>query len=116
MVVVDGVDKLREGSQVELISRSVDAKGAAPAVAASATPDKAAGKRKHDGKRPSQNQVSRRAHVNPSKPVILRPVATSLLMVAILLAGAFAYRMLPISALPQGRSSHHPGRHPLSRR
>jgi multidrug efflux pump len=39
--------------------------------------------------------------VNPSKPFILRPVATSLLMVAIVLAGAFAYRMLPISALPQ---------------
>jgi multidrug efflux pump len=39
--------------------------------------------------------------VNPSKPFILRPVATSLLMVAILLAGAFAYRMLSISALPQ---------------
>jgi multidrug efflux pump len=39
--------------------------------------------------------------VNPSRPFILRPVATSLLMVAILLGGAFAYRMLPIAALPQ---------------
>ena len=39
--------------------------------------------------------------MNPSKPFILRPVATSLLMVALLLAGAFAYRMLSISALPQ---------------
>jgi len=39
--------------------------------------------------------------VNPSKPFILRPVATSLLMVAILLGGAFAYRLLSISALPQ---------------
>ena len=39
--------------------------------------------------------------MNPSKPFILRPVATSLFMVAILLAGAFAYRLLPISALPQ---------------
>ncbi|MGA2445432.1 MAG: MdtB/MuxB family multidrug efflux RND transporter permease subunit [Opitutaceae bacterium] len=39
--------------------------------------------------------------MNPSRPFILRPVATSLLMVAILLAGAFAYRMLSISALPQ---------------
>ena len=39
--------------------------------------------------------------MNPSKPFIVRPVATSLLMVAILLAGAFAYRLLPISALPQ---------------
>jgi multidrug efflux pump len=39
--------------------------------------------------------------MNPSRPFILRPVATSLLMLAILLAGAIAYRVLPISALPQ---------------
>jgi multidrug efflux pump len=39
--------------------------------------------------------------VNPSCPFILRPVATSLLMVAILLAGIVAYRVLPLSALPQ---------------
>jgi multidrug efflux pump len=36
-----------------------------------------------------------------SRPFILRPVATSLLMAAILLCGAIAYRLLPISALPQ---------------
>jgi multidrug efflux pump len=36
-----------------------------------------------------------------SRPFILRPVATSLLMVAILLAGAVAYLQLPVSALPQ---------------
>src|SRR4051794_39611184 len=36
-----------------------------------------------------------------SRPFILRPVATILLMVAILLAGAVAYRQLPVSALPQ---------------
>ena len=36
-----------------------------------------------------------------SRPFILRPVATSLLMTAILLAGAIAYQLLPISALPQ---------------
>ncbi|HVP87731.1 MAG TPA: efflux RND transporter permease subunit, partial [Casimicrobiaceae bacterium] len=39
--------------------------------------------------------------MNPSRPFILRPVATSLLMVAILLAGIVAYRVLPLSALPQ---------------
>ena len=39
--------------------------------------------------------------MNPSQLFILRPVATSLLMVAILLAGAFAYRFLPLSALPE---------------
>src|SRR5258706_379340 len=39
--------------------------------------------------------------MNPSRPFILRPVATSLGMLAILLSGIIAYRVLPISALPQ---------------
>ncbi|PLR34857.1 multidrug transporter subunit MdtB [Chimaeribacter coloradensis] len=37
----------------------------------------------------------------PSRQFILRPVATTLLMVAILLAGIIGYRALPVSALPQ---------------
>ena len=36
-----------------------------------------------------------------SRPFILRPIATSLLMVALLLVGIVAYQQLPISALPQ---------------
>ena len=39
--------------------------------------------------------------MSPSRPFILRPVATLLLMVAILLAGIVAYKQLPVSALPQ---------------
>ena len=39
--------------------------------------------------------------MSPSRPFILRPVATILLMVAILLVGIVAYRQLPVSALPQ---------------
>ncbi|MGL4961144.1 MAG: MdtB/MuxB family multidrug efflux RND transporter permease subunit [Inquilinus sp.] len=39
--------------------------------------------------------------MNPSRPFILRPVGTSLLMAAILLVGAVAYRFLPLSALPE---------------
>ncbi|ABF41831.1 acriflavin resistance protein [Candidatus Koribacter versatilis Ellin345] len=39
--------------------------------------------------------------MSPSRPFILRPVATSLLMAAILLAGMVAYFQLPVSALPQ---------------
>jgi len=39
--------------------------------------------------------------VSPSRIFILRPVATSLLMVGILLAGIAAFRLLPISALPE---------------
>ncbi|UOA10121.1 MULTISPECIES: MdtB/MuxB family multidrug efflux RND transporter permease subunit [Methylobacter] len=41
------------------------------------------------------------ANFNPSRLFILRPVATSLLMVAMLLVGILAYRLLPVSALPQ---------------
>ena len=36
-----------------------------------------------------------------SRPFILRPIATSLLMAALLLVGLVAYTQLPISALPQ---------------
>ncbi|HJU19845.1 MAG TPA: multidrug efflux RND transporter permease subunit [Stellaceae bacterium] len=39
--------------------------------------------------------------MNPSRLFILRPVGTSLLMAAILLVGLFAYRFLPLSALPE---------------
>jgi multidrug efflux pump len=39
--------------------------------------------------------------VNPSGPFIQRPVATSLLMAAILLVGVVAYTQLPVSALPE---------------
>jgi multidrug efflux pump len=38
--------------------------------------------------------------VNPSKLFILRPVATSLLMIAFVLAGLVAFQYLPVSALP----------------
>ncbi len=39
--------------------------------------------------------------MNPSRLFILRPVATSLFMAAILLAGGVAYKQLPVSALPE---------------
>jgi len=39
--------------------------------------------------------------MNPSRPFILRPIATSLLMAAILLVGIIGYRQLPIAALPE---------------
>jgi len=39
--------------------------------------------------------------MNPSQPFILRPIATSLLMAGILIAGFVAYKQLPVSALPQ---------------
>jgi multidrug efflux pump len=39
--------------------------------------------------------------LSPSRPFIERPVATSLLMLAIVLAGLVGFRFLPLSALPQ---------------
>jgi multidrug efflux pump len=39
--------------------------------------------------------------MNPSRPFILRPIATSLLMAAILLGGFIAFRQLPVAALPE---------------
>ena len=39
--------------------------------------------------------------MNPSRLFILRPVATSLLMIGVLLVGIVAYRQLPVSALPE---------------
>jgi len=39
--------------------------------------------------------------MSPSRPFILRPIATSLLMIGVLLAGIVAFRLLPVSALPE---------------
>src|SRR5580698_11216233 len=39
--------------------------------------------------------------MSPSRPFIMRPVATTLLMAAILLAGAVAFKFLSLSALPE---------------
>jgi len=39
--------------------------------------------------------------MSPSRPFILRPIATSLLMAGLLLAGIIGFRQLPVSALPQ---------------
>ena len=39
--------------------------------------------------------------MNPSRIFIERPVATTLLMIAVLLVGGLAYRLLPVAALPQ---------------
>jgi multidrug efflux pump len=50
--------------------------------------------------RRTKERAARRT-VNPSRIFIERPVATSLLMLAILLSGLLAYRLLPLSALPE---------------
>jgi multidrug efflux pump len=48
-----------------------------------------------------QPEAAQRCAMNPSRPYILRPVATSLLMAAILIVGAIGYLFLPLSALPE---------------
>ena len=54
--------------------------------------------------------------MNPSRTFILRPVATSLLMLGVLLAGIVAYRQLPVSALARSRLSDDPDRDDVSGR
>src|ERR1700692_1292747 len=39
--------------------------------------------------------------MSPSQPFILRPVATTLLMIAIMLSGMLAFKFLPVAALPE---------------
>ena len=81
MVVMVGVDKLQDGSKV-----NAQVPGEAPS----------------NGHKIARSRKVRQERVmNPSRTFILRPVATSLLMVGILLAGAVAYRQLPVSALPE---------------
>ncbi len=53
--------------------------------------------------------------MSPSRPFILRPVATSLLMAGILIAGAIAYKQLPVSALPEVDYPNYSVPHVLSR-
>ena len=73
-VVMTGVDKLQEGSKV-------------------------ASRRHEPGV--ERCELTELKRMSPSRTFILRPVATSLLMVGILLAGIVAYRQLPVSALPE---------------
>ncbi|RSV42354.1 multidrug transporter subunit MdtC [Sphingomonas sp. ABOLD] len=47
------------------------------------------------------NAMADQGRANPSRLFIERPVATTLLMIAILLAGLIGYRALPLSALPE---------------
>ena len=59
------------------------------------------GERLRRERRDAEYEHSGRYSMNLSRPFITRPVATSLLMVAIMLAGGVAYQQLPVSALPE---------------
>src|SRR5579871_1868754 len=58
-------------------------------------PSRTRGGRRRRDQRPEDSSMS------PSQPFILRPVATTLLMIAIMLSGMVAYRFLPLAALPE---------------
>ncbi len=95
-VVVDGQDRLQSGTPVEVHDASPGGSGGA------ARQWRCGFRQRFRAKRRTEKQEAGKAKLmNPSKPFILRPVATSLLMAGILLAGAVAYRQLPVSALPQ---------------
>ena len=101
--MTDGQNQLKPGSKIS--TRDATAKprvrspgGSAPAV------DATAGMRR----RPRIATARRRLRagdgdgaVSISEPFIRRPVATTLLMIGLLLAGLVAFRLLPVSALPQ---------------
>ena len=108
-VVVDGVDKLQPGTKVTASSGHAGAPHAATAAAGSAAPAI---------RLRTAPAGSRRARetMSPSRPFILRPIATSLLMAGLLIAGV---DRLPAAArlrAAAGRLPDDPGRHVLSGR
>ena len=106
IVVTEGGDRLRDGADVLLPSASpASAAGAHLPGRPRAAPPGARRCAARTAREPTPNrrhEVDRgRARMNPSRIFILRPVATTLLMVAILIVGAIAYLQLPLSALPE---------------
>ena len=81
-VVTDGQDKLDNGSKIE-------PRAPAPGSGMSRGPGR------------SGKPAGTSRFMNPSRLFILRPVATTLLMVGVMLVGLVAYLQLPVSALPE---------------
>lgn len=90
-VVTDGIDRLTEGAKVEVVEAQ-----------SATTPEEKATSREYAKKEHASDAgVTPSSTGGPSRLFIMRPVATTLLMVAILLAGIIGYRALPVSALPE---------------
>src|SRR5581483_7345767 len=64
-------------------------------------PDRASLQQPGEGGQQEAPLGHRTETMNPSQPFILRPVATTLLMMAIMLSGMLAFRFLPVAALPE---------------
>src|SRR5581483_5115758 len=84
------------GSQPQQSRRRREARGQRPGDAR--RQEEAAFRRRGQAGR---DQAGRAKTMNPSQPFILRPVATTLLMIAIMLSGMLAFRFLPVAALPE---------------
>ncbi len=106
-MVIDGSDRLKEGAKITIPAdkpqggfrcfTALRAHGARRHRRASGA------HRGHHRKQPQRKPHDHNAHctrMNPSRPFILRPVGTALLMAAIMLVGLVALRFLPLSALP----------------
>ena len=90
--MLEGVDALTEGARVEIVPEGGAKPQPRPAEQGGpGGPAGRGGRPRGQGQRP----------MNISRTFILRPVATALLMAALLLSGMLAYRLLPVSALPQ---------------
>lgn len=89
-VVTDGIDRLTEGAKVEVVEPQTT-------VADEKSPSR------HEGQKGARlmQVLPPGSTGGPSRLFILRPVATTLLMAAILLAGIIGYRFLPVAALPE---------------
>ncbi len=89
-VVTDGIDRLTEGAKVEVVEPQT-----------TAADEKSLPAMKVKKERAPDAGITSGQHGRPSRLFILRPVATTLLMAAILLAGIIGYRFLPVAALPE---------------
>ena len=96
-IVLEGVDALEEGVAVEIVGTGPLPQPSTEVPAPAQRGQGQAPRRR----RPRRDPAREGPAMNISRPFILRPVATTLLMAALLLSGALAYRLLPVSALPQ---------------
>ena len=88
VVANSSFDKLQDNTKVEISNKPAggNASGGSAAVG---------------GVRRRRQREREQQRMNPSRPFILRPVATALLMAAVLLVGLVGYTQLPVSALPE---------------
>ena len=103
-IVVDGADKLRDGAKINVRAEAGDPNAPAGGAARAGRRQRRGKKRRSEGGQKQDNgqkQDERTEAMSPSQPFILRPVATTLLMIAIMLSGLLAFRFLPVAALPE---------------